>query len=228
MKIATWNIDRLKDKKKLIPISDQILEINADILILTEANKLIDLSIYKFQTETQILPIEPFNYKSEERRVTIFSKYPILRTFATYDDLTSCCAEIQTDFGNIMIYGTIVGITGKNDKNFNLDLDNQISDINRLSPLGNFCFAGDLNISFSDSYYFTKNGRTKFNICFTANKLQNLTESISENVDHIVVSKNFIKDLYIQLSEWNLDKSLSDHKGVCVEMLENETAYNRR
>ena len=43
MKIATWNIERLQ-KRKNKEIIQAIKQINADILILTEASDLIDLS----------------------------------------------------------------------------------------------------------------------------------------------------------------------------------------
>ena len=43
MKIATWNVERLKKKKYLPEIISEIEKINADILVLTE-------------TDSQILP----------------------------------------------------------------------------------------------------------------------------------------------------------------------------
>ena len=40
MKISTWNIERLKIKKNLIEIQNEIARISADIIILTEFNNL--------------------------------------------------------------------------------------------------------------------------------------------------------------------------------------------
>ena len=218
MKIATWNIERLKDLKNLIPVVENIQKINADILVLTEFDNLVELPFYEFKTETLKLPKKPYGYRETERRVAIFSKFPIIKTFKTYDEMTSCCAEIQTNFGNLIVYGTIVGILGYSDKNFKTDLEKQTKDINLLSKLGNFCYSGDLNITFSDSYYFTYFGREKFTECFNENNLINTTENLKENVDHIVISEKFLHNFKIQFSEWNIDKKFSDHKGICIEL----------
>jgi endonuclease/exonuclease/phosphatase family metal-dependent hydrolase len=50
--------------------------------------------------------------------------------------------------------------------------------------------------------------------------LVNVTASLPECIDHIVVSKQFIGEREVKLTEWNLAKSLSDHKGVCAEFIE--------
>ena len=218
MKIATWNIERLKKKQNLAGVVQQIEKISADILILTEFNTLVKLPSYSFVLETQALPTMPYHYEVTERRVAIFSKFPIIQVFETYDNETSCCAELNTPLGSLIVYGTIAGITGNTDKNFNTDLKNQINDINKGTALGNFCYSGDLNTSFSDNYYFTKKGRERFTACFEANNLKNTTRDLSENIDHIVISERFANLTSLNISEWNTDKALSDHKGVCVEL----------
>lgn len=217
MKIATWNVERLKPKKVLNLILDEIKSIDADILILTEYDQLLDLTDYQYKIETEQLPSDSFDYAETERRVAIFSKYPILKTFETYDPLTSCCVEIETTKGNLIVYGTIVGILGNRDANYPEEIEMQIEDIQRFTQKGKFCFAGDLNMSFSDNYYFTQKGRESFLRCFKENNLINLTEKVNENIDHIVVSQSFINKSEVNIYEWNTDKSLSDHKGICVE-----------
>ena len=62
MKIATWNIERLKDLKNLIPVVENIQKINADILVLTEFDNLVELPFYEFKTETLKLPKKPYGY----------------------------------------------------------------------------------------------------------------------------------------------------------------------
>lgn len=42
MKIATWNIGRLKHFSKLFEIQSEIQKVNADILVLTETDQRID------------------------------------------------------------------------------------------------------------------------------------------------------------------------------------------
>ena len=222
MKIATWNIDRIKRRKDLIPIAESIQKIDADILILTEYNKILELPNYKYQIETLKISENQYNYKETERRVSIFSKFPIKQVFKTYDEITSCCVEIETKFGNLIVYGTIVGIIGFIDKNFKADLMKQTEDIKSLSKLGNFCYVGDLKISFSDNYYFTHFGRKSFIECFESNSLNIVTENLKENIDHIVLSENFANNFKFEISEWNIDKNLSDHKGICLKLIQNE------
>lgn len=218
MKIATWNTDRLKTKKKLNSVVESIQEIDADILILTEYNSILELPFYKYKIATEKLLESPYDYKETERRVAIFSNFPINKIFKTYDDQTSCCAEFKTDFGDLIVYGTVVGIVGNTDPNFKTDLIKQTEDVANISKLGNFCYAGDLNISFSDNYYFTRFGREKFLECFKNNLLKNLTESVPENIDHIILTESFTQGFNYEISEWNIDKILSDHKGICIEM----------
>ena len=217
MKISTWNIERLKIKKNLIEIQNEIARISADIIILTEFNNLVELPFYTYKFETEKLPNNLYNYKETERRTAIFSKFPITKNYKTYDNQTSCCVEIETENGNLIVYGTIIGIVGIADKNFHSDLESQIADINSISKLGNFCFAGDLNTSFSDNYYFSEIARQKLQYCFMENNLINTTRNIKENIDHLVISENFIENKKIEICEWNLEKKISDHKGICIE-----------
>lgn len=219
MKIATWNIERLQ-KRKNDKILQSIREIKADILILTEASNLIDLSDdYLYSAKTAALYNINNNYRVDEYRIIIFSKFPIIKIIKTYDDSTSCCVEIKTTNENLLVYGTIIGIYGNRRKCFNEDLEKQIEDINKISQSGNFCLAGDLNISFSDNYYFTKLGREKLNTAFTENKLINYTKDIPQNIDHIIISSNFTDRIENKITTWNQNKLLSDHIGVCVEFL---------
>jgi endonuclease/exonuclease/phosphatase family metal-dependent hydrolase len=222
MKIATWNIERLQ-KRKNKEIIQAIKQVNAATLVLTEASDLIDLSDdYAFNSKTILLHDSTNNYRSDERRVIIYSKYPISQTIKTYDEKTSCCAEIETPFGKLFVYGTIIGIYGNRRKCFLEDLDKQIEDINKISQSTNFCFAGDLNISFSDNYYFTTIGREKLNDVFSKNNLINVTKDIPQNIDHIIISANFNKNAICKTTTWNHDKQLSDHIGVCVEFFKKD------
>lgn len=222
MKIATWNIERLQ-KRKNTEIIQAIKQANADILILTEASDLIDLSDdYSFSSKTILLHDSTNNYRTDERRVIIYSKYPIIQTIKTFDEKTSCCAEIETPFGNLVVYGTIIGIYGNRQACFLEDAEKQITDINKISQSTNFCFVGDLNISFSDNYYFTKIGREKLNDVFSKNNLINVTKDIPQNIDHIIISANFIENTICTTITWNHDKLLSDHIGVCVEILKKD------
>lgn len=126
MKIATWNIERLQ-KRKNDKILQSIKEVNADILILTEASNLIDLSDdYLYSAKTTSLYNINNSYRIDEYRVIIYSKYPIIKSIKTNDDATSCCVEIKTPNGNLLVYGTIIGIYGNRRKCFNEDLEKKL------------------------------------------------------------------------------------------------------
>ena len=215
MKIATWNLERVvKNSTKSLTIIESLKNINADILILTETNEFIDLGEdYNILHSTKLTVTL---YKEGERRVSIYSKYKILGQSETFNNETSICSTLATPFGKLAVYGTIIGIFGNRNENFNTDLDKQLLDFEKFSKQENICIAGDFNISFFDNYYFTETGRLKLNSAFENLHLRNLTKNIAENIDHIVMTEKFIENCNFKTETWNLDKKLSDHIGVCV------------
>lgn len=216
MRIATWNVERLKHKRELENIKNICNELNANIFILTETDEQINLN-YKNIFHTEKLSEE--NYKITERRVSIFTNYNCVKIYQTYDKFTSLCVELETEFGNLLVYGTIIGIRGKQDKNFNSDLLKQIENFKILSEK-NICICGDFNCSFADNYYFTNFARDNLLQTFSDLKIELLTKNCAECVDHIAVSKKFLQNRKFNFSEWNLDKKLSDHKGIFVDLVQ--------
>jgi endonuclease/exonuclease/phosphatase family metal-dependent hydrolase len=77
---------------------------------------------------------------------------------------------------------------------------------------------GDFNCSFADNYYYTKAGRDAIEKSFAQNGLDLLTKNQPECIDHVALSKDFTADSVIKITEWNIDKTLSDHKGIAVEV----------
>ena len=163
-------------------------------------------------------PEDKNNYKPTETRVSIFTKYDCVKHYDTFDKHTAVCVELNTEIGNLIVYGTIIGVYGNRCKSFIHDLNNQINDIDLLAKENNFCIIGDFNCSFADNYYFTQDGREKLEDAFTRNSITLLTREQPECIDHIAISNNFLVDLSTDVSEWNIDKKLSDHKGVIVEL----------
>ena len=102
------------------------------------------------------------------------------------------------------------------DQNFKDDLPKQIADFKRFSKNKNLCVIGDYNITFSDNYYFTNFGRNELKKSFEENEIENYTQDLKETIDHIAISKKFNGDFKIETTEWNIDKKLSDHKGVSI------------
>ncbi len=220
MKIATWNVERPKKTGTRVKhLVDCLKAIDADILILTESNDAISFGddYNYFHTDS----LQESFYKEGERRTSIYSKYPLTATLPTFRADTSISTKLKTPFGELAVYGTVIGINGNRRKNFDADLDQQLEDFEKISAKENICIGGDLNMTFCDNYYYTKEGRLKLNNSFSALKLTNLTASIPENIDHIIISDAFMKGKSVQLFEWNRDKKLSDHIGVCVTITEN-------
>lgn len=219
MKIATWNVERLKKQSKLDKINALIEEINADILVLTETDIRIKPLSFKNRIDTpKLTEIVPKYYAETENRISIFTNYEIVEQFETYDKYTSLCVELKTEIGNLKVYGTIIGIYGNRNKTFKTDLKKQIDDFERLAQANNFCLIGDFNISFSDNYYFTHFGRDELNKSFGNNHLELVTRQKKECIDHIAISKKFIKNAEMEIIEWNESKTLSDHKGIYLNL----------
>lgn len=219
MIIATWNVERLKHKAELDAIIRECERPQADILILTETDEQVRPSYrYCFQTP-RLDEIQPGYYKATENRVSIFTNYPCVRRHPTYDPYTSICVELETERGNLLVYGTIIGIFGNRHTSFQPDLLEQVADFRRLAAGGaSLCVCGDYNCSFSDNYYYTKAGRDALLRSFEENKMKILTEAQPWCIDHIAISGCFVEGCDIRVQEWNLDKALSDHKGIAVEI----------
>ena len=216
MKILTWNLER--PKKANQDILEKLAELDADILILTETNSAINPGEkYSFvSTKSLEKGFDGIDYKIGENRTTIWSKYQIKSEIKTYDDFTSVCVEIETEFGLLKVYGTIIGVFGGIDERFKSDLQNQIKDFENLGK--SFCVAGDFNVTFSGRAYPSHDARNKLNAIFEKLELKNLTSEIENNVDHIVLSREFLSNKKCEIEIWNEDKRLSDHIGICVSI----------
>ena len=232
MRIATWNVERLKHRKYLDKILSAIEDAKADILVLTESDERINPK-YRYGFHTPRLHDAPFDYhmpgrykdytvsdfyNPTENRVSIYTNYPCVKEYETYDKYTSLCVELETQAGNLLVYGTIIGILGNRDDSFKQDLLLQVKDYERLSKVGNICISGDFNCSFADNYYFTNFSRYTLSTSFAHNNISLLTANQPKCIDHIAASKKFVGDSKVNVFEWNLDKSLSDHKGVVAEI----------
>ena len=220
MRIATWNVERLKHSRNLDEIRSLCTKAAADILVLTETDGRLKPE-YKHCFHTTSLKgiTVPARYADTENRVSIYTNYECVQRYPTCDEATSVCVELVTGFGNLLVYGTIIGIKGNRDPNYKEDLSRQRADIGRLRKTGyKICMIGDFNCSFSDGYYYTKSGRNTMTEAFAVNNMEILTAELPECIDHIAVSANLIADRSVRIWEWNEDKRLSDHKGVAVEI----------
>lgn len=218
MKIATWNIERLKHKKSHDEILLTCEQTQADILVLTETDNSVQPDYrYCFQTPN-LAEIQPTYYSTTENRVSIYTNYKCVQQYTTYDKYTALCVELETEKGRLLVYGTIIGIYGNRHQTYKQDLVKQIAGFGRLSSEKNICICGDFNCSFADNYYYTKFGRSAMLRSFSENRIGLLTKSTPECVDHIAVSESFTANADIRIDEWNFDKRLSDHKGIAVSL----------
>lgn len=235
LRIATWNLERptLNGWKKNPRITDKIREIDADVWILTETNASIVPSSNRLPQVGYVplasLPTKDLPHNLGESCTAIWSRYGIKQAITTFEIDTAVCAEVDTPIGLMLIYGTI--LTYANDKGANnkskkweehrkaiVDHSADWKKIATAFPSHSMCIAGDLNISFSDNYYFSEPNRQDLLGIFKALNMVNLTADVKQNIDHIVVSQSLIGAGATSTTTWNEDKKLSDHIGICVEI----------
>ena len=136
LKIATWNVERLKSKNKVSEIIENSKSIAADIFVFTETDFTVKFG-YEFHAET----LYPANtlavYEETERRVAIQTNYEIIQQYDTFNNETAVCVELKTDNGILLVYGVVIGILGNRHKSFMPDLLSVKSDIYNLSKENN-------------------------------------------------------------------------------------------
>lgn len=220
MRIATWNLQRLEKRKNQL-ILDQLIDINADILVLTETNAIIQLDNYTC-ISTDLLPanFDNIKYRTGENRVSILTKYKATTRHQTYDRFTAVCTDIETSFGSLTVYGSIIGVFGNRQPRFNNDLKGQLAYFMTIFPKRQVCLAGDLNITFSGQPWPSNKARQALVEAFNALELTNTTSNIADTVDHIVLSNEFLKNKQLKIDTWNEDKKLSDHVGHVLTLTE--------
>ena len=120
-KISTWNLERPRPNTKKTGLAiKKILEENSDIIVLTETSNAVDLStVYPYSLST-----ESFERTSNEQWVTIWSKWQIIKPLKTIDNKRTVCGIVETPFGKIILYGTIIpyhmaGVSGVRYGNLN-------------------------------------------------------------------------------------------------------------
>ena len=191
--------------------------LRADILVLTETDARLHPN-YRCACHTLLLSEEePVYYNPTENRVSVFTNYPCTAYYTTYDPRTALCVELETERGALLVYGTIIGVFGNRHPGFKRDIVEQVKDYKRLADTGKpLCVIGDYNLSFSDNWYYTGFGRETLIQSFKENHLRLLTAERAKCIDHIAVSEDFIGNCGVEIQEWNLEKKLSDHKGIMV------------
>lgn len=220
MKILSWNLERPKKNQlaKINQIQNLIKNENADIIIVTESNRCIDFGQEYFELHTDFLHSfhDHQNYSEGENRVSIYSKFPFKKQISTYDSFTTVCGLAETNFGELVIYGSIIGIFGGKGLHFENDLEQQKKDIKNLK--GNICFSGDFNISFSGWKYPSIKiieGTKEF---FSAQNLEIITKNNKDSAIHTIFNKDFLKDKIYTTKMIGIDRKISDHNLIICEI----------
>jgi hypothetical protein len=116
MKILSWNLERPNnnpDSVKNIFIFDLIEKINPDIIFLTETNSSFHFQNYFCHHSLDLPALHDGQvYRNRENRVSIFSRFEIENTIETYEAYTAICCEINSPFGPLTLYGSIIGSLG--------------------------------------------------------------------------------------------------------------------
>jgi len=104
IRVATWNLDHAYNSSRPVHLQiETILKIDPDILILTETCATVDLTPYGF-----VPPIYTTPHTDQKYYSAIWSKFPVIRTFPTFDGELAVCAKIITPLGAMLVYATIV------------------------------------------------------------------------------------------------------------------------
>jgi hypothetical protein len=232
--IATWNLDRPKTatEPKSRRILDEMAKVDADIWVLTETNSCICPGPNYMSFSTSPLLGCSFTknelYEKGENRVTIWVKREMqaeqLPEYCNWH--SSICVAIKgTSFGDLNVYGTVIGIYGLG-SDFDSGLEVQMGDWRRLKELGNICIVGDFNVFLEDSTSHSKTARQELKAAFEDLKIEVPTHDILMNVDHIALSKPLSDAVLKPIYKWNEgrngdrpDRKISDHMGVCVTLM---------
>ncbi|WPO83971.1 endonuclease/exonuclease/phosphatase family protein [Chryseobacterium sp. JJR-5R] len=213
MKIISWNIARPKvnQHSRIFFIKSIIESEEPDLIVLTETSRCIGFGKAYHELHSETLPALHENqlYEEKENRVSLFSKYPIETQYTTYDPYTSICGNINTDFGPLIMYLSIIGSFGGRNSYFTHDLHCQKEEIKNMK--GNICYSGDFNISFSGWKYPSEKVIDETKAFFSQHNLEILTEKNENSAIHIVMNKKFLKDKMVIQHIVSIDRKVSDH-----------------
>jgi len=220
MKILSWNLERPKKNQttKTEKIKSLIHSADPDIIVLTESNLCLDFGEKYFSLHTSALPsiYENQNYSEGENRVSIYSNFPFKEQISTYDSYTTVCGLFETPFGEINIYGSIIGGFGGRGSHFESDLQQQKKDL--INMKGNICFSGDFNITFSGWKYPSAKVIDETKEFFNKQNLEILTKDIKDSAIHTAINKDFLSGKIYRSKVIEIDKKISDHNLIICEI----------
>jgi Endonuclease/Exonuclease/phosphatase family len=234
-RIATWNLERpkqngwTKNHRRL----NKIYEIDADVWVLTETSQAIAL-------ESDYETAKSCAYGNGENLSTIWSRCRMLRTLPTFDPDWAVCAEVDSPFGAMIIYGTVITYandrgasgTAKRWEEHRRSIQQHHEDwlrIQKQYPNHLMCVAGDFNQSRDGSgWYEEKQSVDMLSaalqdlslICVTEQNFQ-VTGLSRSTIDHICLSERLIpykEAVGVWEGTTQENGKMSDHNGVFVDL----------
>ncbi|MFN9321832.1 MAG: hypothetical protein ACK58Q_14720, partial [Chitinophagales bacterium] len=159
-------------------------------------------------------------------RVSIYTRHKAICKYKVCDPRTSIAYSFYVGNLVFILYGTIIGTYGiKYQKELALkELDNFKQDVRYLKAINrNLIIAGDLNTSFIISETYNQlsqiNSRNEILNLVENENLVITTANITNNIDHIIITKRISEYYLPDVQEFINSESLKDqyHKGIQVE-----------
>jgi hypothetical protein len=217
MRVATWNLDHASNGSR--PVELQLAQITAvapDLVVLTETCDEVDLTRLGYHSLSSARNCYGKYY------CVLWSSFPVVRTFPTFDQEITVCAELSAACGNIIVYGTVIPyhddkVRDRSSRRWQepyrvIEAQGQdwlavLRETRGKLPL---IVAGDFNQTRDGSSggYGTKLGRELFSVAMRASGLSCLTTEdygatgklkvdprkgwVRNNIDHICASETFV------------------------------------
>ncbi|TLM69225.1 MAG: endonuclease/exonuclease/phosphatase family protein [Deltaproteobacteria bacterium] len=236
-RIGTWNLDRsgIRGCDRLQPQIEKLLQFNADVWILTETHTSNALPGYTSLASSQ----DTTFHKEGESCAAIWSRYP-LKKIETVDPTSNVCAELESSFGPMLVYGTIItyhadGVSEglaqpwERHRQAVLEQTAEWRALRQRYPDHLFCVAGDFNMNLDGRRWYGVQD-AKENLlkgleaadlyCATRDDLQAPPYNLSRStVNHICLSKELKATTPVEVWEGTVAGfQLSDHNGILVEI----------
>ena len=240
MIVATWNLERPRQNSRRNALRIQkLLSLNADILILTETHRVIDLGPGYRAVTTAPSPRKPRKGEAVAAIWYRTDRYTLLQQLETSDVREAACIQLGSPNGNLLVYASIIPYHGYKGPNGSsgawVEHERAIgwhgadwASIRRSFPNHLFVAGGDYNQARDGvGGYGTEKVRGLLSEALSKASLTCVTEEDfvavgklrdRHSVDHICCCQNLAeRPLWVDAWEGTADGvRLSDHNGVVV------------
>jgi endonuclease/exonuclease/phosphatase family metal-dependent hydrolase len=106
LRIATWNLDHASNSARPVGLQvDAIMAVRPDILVLTETCDEIDLDVHGY---VRCTPKDRNKYGKYWTAIHLSERVTRLEELESFKDGVISCVRVQTDLGQLIVYGTIL------------------------------------------------------------------------------------------------------------------------